>query len=73
METVHAYTLAFRGRAWRVINVGGGVTEYGITDLGVTPQNERMQLTAPRVGRAGNRRMDAAAACSPFGEHRRRS
>ena len=37
------------------------------------PQNNRMQLTAPRVGRAGNGVKGAAAACSPFGEHRRRS
>jgi hypothetical protein len=36
-------------------------------------QNNALQLTAPRVGRAGNGGIDAAVACSPFGEHRRRS
>jgi hypothetical protein len=37
------------------------------------PPNDRMQLTAPRVGRAGNVGKDAAAARSPFGERRHRS
>ncbi len=34
--------------------------------------NNRMQQTAPLGDRAGNGGMDAAASCSPFGEHRRR-
>jgi hypothetical protein len=32
-----------------------------------------MKLTAPLGGRDGNVGVDAAASCSPFGEHRRRS
>ena len=37
------------------------------------PENNRMQLTAPLGGRAGNGEVDAAASRSPFGERRRRS
>ena len=35
--------------------------------------NKRMELAAPRGGRAGDGVMDAAASRSPFGERRRRS
>jgi CubicO group peptidase (beta-lactamase class C family) len=41
--------------------------------LGAAPPNERMELTAPRRGRADDGVVDAAAARSPFGERRRRS
>jgi len=37
------------------------------------PQNKRLELTAPRGGRAGDGVVDAAASRSPFGERRRRS
>jgi hypothetical protein len=37
------------------------------------PQNERLELTAPRGGRAGEGVVNAAASRSPFGERRRRS
>jgi hypothetical protein len=39
---------------------------------GVTP-NDQMQQTAPLGGRGSRRIVFAAASCSPFGEHRRRS
>jgi hypothetical protein len=32
-----------------------------------------MQLTAPLGGGPGTKQEEAAASCSPFGEHRRRS
>jgi hypothetical protein len=37
------------------------------------PSNKRMELPAPLGGRDGNVGDLAAASCSPFGEHRRRS
>jgi hypothetical protein len=36
------------------------------------PPNDALQQTAPLGGRAGTEQLDAAASCSPFGEHRRR-
>jgi hypothetical protein len=38
-----------------------------------TSSNKRMELTAPRGGRAGDGVENAAASRSPFGERRRRN
>jgi hypothetical protein len=46
METRHVYTLAQRGRSWRVLTVTSGLVEYGISDLREAPQNNKMQLTS---------------------------
>ena len=50
-----------------------GRGEGASNELTMGPQNERMELTALRGGRAGNGVMNAAASRSPFGERRRRS
>ena len=47
--------------------------ESGLTARNEQPHNNRMKLPAPLGGRAGNGGVIAAASCSPFGSHRRRS
>ena len=74
--------------SYGLLGYGSGGTKGGVTEArpggkhgewllrahGMTAlPNIRMQQTAPLGGRAGHGGLVAAASCSPFGEHRRRS